>query len=94
MRSEEGLSNMKTKMRPFVSLFLVVGMIGVVAPASASVYAASPLGILKNCAYYSESGHCVDWYPNEWTCYNIWNRPHEDYQIARCLAWLGYGSRG
>ena len=70
MRSKERLSDMKTKMRPFVSLFLVVGMIGVVAPASASVYAASPLGILKNCAYYSESGHCVDWYPNEWTCYN------------------------
>lgn len=67
MRSKERLSDMKTKMRPFVSLFLVVGMIGVVAPASASVYAASPLGILKNCAYYSESGHCVDWYPNEWT---------------------------
>ena len=94
MRSEEGLSNMKTRMRPFVSLFLVVGMMGVVVPTSASVHAASPLGALKNCAYYSESGYCVDWYPNEWTCHNIWNRPHEDYQIAQCLAWLGYGSRG
>ena len=79
-------------MRPVVSVF-VIGVMAF-APASASARVASPLGALKNCAYYSESGHCVDWYPNEWTCHNIWNRPHEDYQIAQCLAWLGYGSRG
>lgn len=83
---------MRTAMRPFVSVF-VIGVMAF-APASASARVASPLDVLKNCAYYSESGHCVDWYPNQWTCYNIWNRPHEDYQIAQCLAWLGYGSRG
>ena len=86
--------DMKMKMRPFVGVCLVVGMMGVAVPASASVHAASPLSILKYCDYYSESGYCVDWYPNQWTCQNIWNRPHEDYQIAQCLAWLGYGSRG
>lgn len=81
-------------MRLSCCVFLIVGMMGIVAPASVSAHAVSPLSVRKNCAYYSESGHCVDWYPNQWTCYNIWNRPHEDYQIAQCLAWLGYGSRG
>ncbi len=79
-------------MQPFVSVF-VIGVM-VFAPASASARVASPLDVLNNCAYYSESGYCVDSYPNQWTCHNIWNRPHEDYQIAQCLAWLGYGSRG
>ena len=82
------------KMRPFVGVCLVVGMMGVVVSAGASVHTASPRSILNYCAYYSESGHCVDWYPNQWTCQNNWNHPHEDYQIAQCLAWLGYGSRG
>ena len=44
----------------------------------------------KECEY--ENGpRCTDWYPNEYTCKNIANRPHEDWQMRACLAWIGYG---
>ena len=70
VRSEEGITDMRIAMRLSCCVVLIVGMMGVVAPASVSAHAVSPLSVLKNCAYYSESGHCVDWYPNQWTCYN------------------------
>ncbi len=44
----------------------------------------------KECEY--ENGpKCTGWYPNEYTCKNIANRPHEDWQMRACLAWIGYG---
>lgn len=63
VRSEEGITDMRIATRLSCCVVLIVGMMGVVAPASVSAHAVSPLSVLKNCAYYSESGHCVDWYP-------------------------------
>ncbi len=81
---------MKNKVALSVFILFAAGL-GLAGGAHAA--AAAPTSGDKYCAYYDESNRCVDWYPNEYTCRNIWNRPHDDYQIARCLAWLRYGSR-
>ena len=84
---------MRIAMRLSCCVVLIVGMMGVVAPASVRH---------MRCSQRAEE-LCV--LLGEWTlrrlvspisgrAITIWNRPHEDYQIAQCLTWLGYVSRG
>lgn len=66
------------------------GIVGAAAPASAAV--GGGVTIQKLCEY-EKNGQCVGWYPNTDTCRNIAHHGTKA-QIAACLAWSGYGSRG
>jgi hypothetical protein len=43
---------------------------------------------------YMNGANCSDWYPNEYTCKDIFLISSDPYQQLACLEWGGVGSRG
>ncbi|NRD26911.1 hypothetical protein [Frigoribacterium sp. VKM Ac-2836] len=83
---------MKFKKMTFALTTVGIALGGMFIAAPASAATPGLVTIQKECAYLN-GAHCTGWYPNNDTCKDIAHHG-TDHQVATCLAWSGYGSRG